>query len=242
MATATRPRKKTAAPRAKSKSPARRAKKKAAPKPRASQPAKRAAASRRARKPSGKSSRAKAERLPGWADLASANTRALPRPASAPRGFIETITTAQFAFLLFVIAVLGTAYVGHTHATDRALETVQAERARAERLTMQRSRLQAELAAESSPQVILPRAKALGLEEGVAYGEAISLRSRGDVSRGEMRSRGIIVLPLRPDSSPQTSSRRAEHAAPNTPPTPHPPLPTPHSLHPTATCPPATPS
>jgi hypothetical protein len=155
----------------------------APPKKRAPQPAKRAAANRRKAKPKKPSTKTPSTkttakgrdgRLPTWADLAAENTRA-PKASAAPRGFLETITTAQFALLLFVVGVLGTAYVGHTHSTDRALEAVQAERERFERLTMQRSRLKAELDAQSSLQAIMPRAQELGLEEGIEYGPVIPL-------------------------------------------------------------------
>jgi hypothetical protein len=79
-----------------------------------------------------------------------------------------------------LIASVGlTLYVGHVYATRATLESLQDARRDNVRLHLTAERLRATFDAMTGPSQILPRAAALGLQEGVAYAPPITLGDGG---------------------------------------------------------------
>lgn len=112
--------------------------------------------------------------LPGWSDLAKGkNERVLNRPQGV--GFMARVSTLRFALLIFAIAAAFTVYVGHVYATQDLLTAVQEARKENQRLHMHYNQRKAAFDQATSPTVIYRRARALGLEEQVAYGPTIRL-------------------------------------------------------------------
>ncbi len=111
----------------------------------------------------------------GWSDLGGA--------PSAPRaGRIERVlarmSSRRVLALLIAGAALFTAYEGHVYATSDALVAVQAARHENARLHLKLNRLRGEFDAATSPAVVVARARALGLSEGIGYGPAIHVDAR----------------------------------------------------------------
>lgn len=77
--------------------------------------------------------------------------------------------------LILVIAALFTLYVGHVHATQALLADLEGARRDNLRLHLKHNRLKGEFDRATGPAVIYERARALGLEEGVAYGPTIRI-------------------------------------------------------------------
>ncbi len=112
--------------------------------------------------------------LPGWGDLARGKNERVPsRPR--PTGFMAQVSTLRFALLLFAMAAAFTVYVGHVYATQDLLAAVQEARKENQRLHMRYNQRKAAFDQATSPTVIYRRARALGLEEDVAYGPTIHL-------------------------------------------------------------------
>ncbi len=109
--------------------------------------------------------------MPGWRDLATSNERVQPRPR--PAALIDKVPTVRFALLLLLLAAGITLYVGHVQATQDALAQVQQARRENLRLHLKLNRLKGDFDRATGPAVIYERARALGLEEGIAYGPTI---------------------------------------------------------------------
>jgi hypothetical protein len=77
--------------------------------------------------------------------------------------------------LLLAVAAAFTLYVGHVHATQDLLAEVQLLRKDNVRLHMQHNRLKGEFDRRAGPAGLYERARALGLEEGIAYGPTITV-------------------------------------------------------------------
>lgn len=128
---------------------------------------KRSGASPRARKPAPRVYSG----LPSWKDISADNER---RPSrSKGRLVIERISTFRFVLMMLVAVTLFTLYVGHVHATQELLADVQEMRRENLRLHLKYNRVKGEFDRITGPQVIYERARALGLEEGFAYGPSI---------------------------------------------------------------------
>ena len=115
------------------------------------------------------------ERLPGWGDLGGS--------ATAPRvGRVEkrlaSVRTSRIVGWLVLAALVFVAYEAHVYATKDALAAVQAARAENARLHLKLNRLRGEFDAATSPAVVVARAKALGLVEGIGYGAPIRVAAR----------------------------------------------------------------
>lgn len=110
--------------------------------------------------------------LPGWHDLATGENERY-RLRSRHNSFLETISTARFGLLIAAVAVAFTLYVGHVHATQDLLATVQSLRHENLRLHLQYNRLKGDFDGATGPSLIYQRAGALGLEEGIEHGPTI---------------------------------------------------------------------
>ncbi len=85
------------------------------------------------------------------------------------------ISTLNFVLLVVAASILFTAYVGHVSATHNLLTQVQEAKRDNLSLHLRHNRLKAAFDAATSPTVILPRAHALGLEEGMGYGASLTI-------------------------------------------------------------------
>jgi len=111
--------------------------------------------------------------LPGWKDLSDA-------PSTRKRdseSFLEQVSTVRFALVVLALAAAFTAYVGHVHATQDLLARVQEARRTNQTLHLKHNRLKGEFDRATGPAVIHERARALGLEESLAYGPPITVES-----------------------------------------------------------------
>lgn len=113
-------------------------------------------------------------RLPDWSELGG--------KATAPRaGRVEKrlarVRTSRIVAALVLFALVFVAYEAHVYATKDALEAVQAARAENARLHLKLNRLKGEFDAATSPAVVVERAQALGLVEGIGYGATLRLGS-----------------------------------------------------------------
>ncbi|MEM6326298.1 MAG: hypothetical protein AAF791_04195 [Bacteroidota bacterium] len=165
-ATATRPKKKKAARKTTSR-----------PSPR---PTSRAKQTKSARKP--KATRAVMDRksrtgdLATWADLGSKPTsRGQKTRASRRVKALDATPSLRLGVLALFACALLTAFVGHTFATQATLSEVQAAQEENERLRLTHQRLRGAFDRMTGPEEVMPAAARLGLEEGVAYGPALSL-------------------------------------------------------------------
>lgn len=131
--------------------------------------------------------------LPGWADLdasgitaragreaagqrkaAQLADRKAGRPAARLRPF-DVVPSLRFGLLVLVACVIGTLFVAHVYATRDTLAELQEARRENVRLRMTGQRLRGEFDHLTGPEAVMPRAAALGLVEGVAYGVPIRL-------------------------------------------------------------------
>lgn len=112
--------------------------------------------------------------LPDWADLGRGRRNGKAAPPLQTR--LEAVSTLRFAVIVLVLAAACTLYVGHVQATQDLLARVQAERRDNLRLHLKYNRLKGEFDRATSPAVIYERARALGLQEGYAFGPAIEVR------------------------------------------------------------------
>jgi hypothetical protein len=109
-------------------------------------------------------------RLPGWGELGGA-------PAARRVGRLEKllgrVPTRRFVLAVVFGALAFTAYVGHVYATRQLFAEVQQDRREHLRLSLKRNRLKGELDGLTAPGVVVERARALGLVEGLGYGPTI---------------------------------------------------------------------
>jgi hypothetical protein len=111
-------------------------------------------------------------KLPGWGDLEAGQQTQGPQqpPAGA---FLERVSLLRFGLLLLLVVGGLAAYVGHVHATQQLLADVQEARQDNLRLHLKHNRLKGEFDQATGPAVIYERARALGLEEDIAYAPTI---------------------------------------------------------------------
>ena len=139
--------------------------------------------------------------LPGWADLDGgvpgvarngaraaagqrkaaqlADRKADRQPDRAPaadrmRAF-DAVPSLRFGLLVLLACLTGTLFVAHVYATRATLADLQDARRENEQLRLAGQRLRGEFDRMTGPDAVMPRAAALGLEEGVAYGVPIRL-------------------------------------------------------------------
>ncbi len=113
-------------------------------------------------------------KLPGWDALAAG---AVEPEAGAARtaGLFDRVSTGRFALLVLAFAAAVLLYVGHVQATQATLGELQSLRRDNLRLHLKYNRLKGEFDHATGPTVIYERARALGLEEGIVYGPAITV-------------------------------------------------------------------
>ncbi len=138
--------------------------------------------------------------LPGWAELAGASSGVTGRAGRAAAGQRKAETLAdrkagrsaarvrpfdlvpslRFGLLVLIACAIATAFVAHVYGTRDVLAELQAARSENVRLRLAGQRLRGDFDRMTGPDAVMPRAVALGLEEGVAYGVPIKLEARRD--------------------------------------------------------------
>jgi len=113
--------------------------------------------------------------LPGWSDLAVGNERMLPRNAhSGANSFLGQVSTVHFALVIVGIGLALGLYVRHVYATQEVLSMVERAKKEQLRLELKVNRFHGVLDQMTGPAAIYERARALGLEEDIMYGPAIT--------------------------------------------------------------------
>jgi len=147
----------------------------ARPAPRPRKPETRTAATAARRRAARPAPAPVSRRLPGWGDL-DGSTPETRRPQRAAIDAMPSLRLAAWA----LVGCLGlTLYVGHVYATRATLESLQEARRENLQVHLASERLRGTFDAMTGPAQILPRAAALGLEEGIAYAPPIHLHDGG---------------------------------------------------------------
>lgn len=156
-------------------------------------PPKKKAPARRA--PSRSASASKGRRgagLPAWGDLKAVQPGPLAKRAGRAAGGakqatkraavragrarpLDAVPSLRFGLLVLLGCLVVTLFVSHVYATRATLGDLQDARRENERLRLTHQRLQGEVDQMTGPSVVMRRAAALGLEEGVAYGAPVRL-------------------------------------------------------------------
>ena len=136
--------------------------------------------------------------LPGWADLdgtpagvagrdgrAAAGQRKATQLADRKAGrSVMAVRLRAFdvvpSLLVVLACVIGTVFVAHVYATRSTLAGLQDARRENVRLRLAGQRLRGEFDHLTGPDAVMPRATALGLVEGVAYGVPVELTADTD--------------------------------------------------------------
>lgn len=115
--------------------------------------------------------------LPTWSDLGGRAHPARGKKTRASQRLrpLDATPGLRLGLLVLIGCVLVTAFVGHTFATQATLAEVQAARTENTRLRLTNQRLRGAFDRMTGPEAVMPKAAALGLEEGIAYGPPISL-------------------------------------------------------------------
>lgn len=112
--------------------------------------------------------------LLSWNDLATGNEREAHRPTGST--YIEKVSTVRFGLFLLAVAIVFTLYIGHVQATQEVLAQVQQARRENLNLHLKLNRLKGDFDGATSPAVVYQRARAMGMEEGIAYGPTIEIK------------------------------------------------------------------
>ena len=153
-----------------------------------------------ARKASAGRTAATGRSLPGWADLDPTGVAArtgrtaagqrkaaqlADRKADRPAGHtparlrpFDAVPSLRFGLLVLLACIAGTLFVAHVYATRATLAELQEARRESEHLRLAGQRLRGEFDRMTGPDAVMPRAAALGLVEGVAYGVPIQIDTR----------------------------------------------------------------
>lgn len=110
--------------------------------------------------------------LPGWGEI---GMTAVPVRDSRMERLSARLPAQRFYLGLLVLLCAVVGYVGHVYATKQLYRSVQTLSAQNLQLHLKHNRLRGELDAATAPSVVVGRARALGLEEGMAYGPTIPL-------------------------------------------------------------------
>ena len=132
--------------------------------------------------------------LPGWSDLDATGvagrtgrgvaghkkaTQLADRKADRPRvRAFDAVPSLRFGLLVLLTCVVGTLFVAHVYATRATLAELQDARRDNERLRLAGQRLRGDFDRMTGPDAVMPRARALGLEEGIAYGVPIHINAQ----------------------------------------------------------------
>ena len=124
--------------------------------------------------------------LPDWQELGSsagstsrkkAGGKAAKRRAAAKSRLraLDATPSLRFGLIATVVCVIVVLFVGHVYATSHTLDALQEARRTNDRLRLTHQRLKGDFDKMTGPSAVMPRAAALGLEEGVAYGPPIHI-------------------------------------------------------------------
>ena len=119
--------------------------------------------------------------LPGWNDLGSKSrkksaTRKIKAAKTLRRArFLDAAPSLRFGVWTLIACIAVTLYVGHVYATQATLAALQQAVRENLRLHLTHERLQGAYDRMTGPQAVMERARALGLDEGIAYGPVIHL-------------------------------------------------------------------
>jgi len=94
--------------------------------------------------------------------------------ASKPK-IIARIPTLHFALIIFILAGILTAYIGHVHRSQDLLGEINIQRRENIRLHLQHTRLVADYNAATGPSVIYERGESLGLQS--TYGDTLIVQT-----------------------------------------------------------------
>ena len=123
--------------------------------------------------------------LPGWQNLPGSDAgsakrkkaggKAAQRRAAAKSRLraLDAVPSLRFGVVTLFVCVLATLFVAHVYATAATLDALQEARRANDRLRLTHQRLKGDFDRMTGPGAVMPRAAALGLEEGVAYGPPI---------------------------------------------------------------------
>ena len=92
----------------------------------------------------------------------------------------DVVPSLRFGLLVVLACVIGTIFVAHVYATRSTLAELQDARRENVRLRLAGQRLRGEFDHMTGPDAVMPRATALGLVEGVAYGVPVELTAEID--------------------------------------------------------------
>ena len=109
-------------------------------------------------------------RLPGWGDLGG---EPLARKVGRTEELLGRVPMSRFVLLVVAAAVAFLLYVGHVYRTGEILSELQTVRRENLRLHLTYNRVKGAFDAATAPGTVIPKAKALGLEEGISFGPAI---------------------------------------------------------------------
>lgn len=152
------------------------------------------------RAPTAQQARTKAQRtssradaLPEWSALggrptsgsvakqvgrAAAGARQASKRAAAKASRVrplDAVPSLRFGVMTVLVCLVLTLFVSHVYATRATLDALQSARRQNEALRLTHQRLQGAFDRMTAPDVVMPRAAALGLQEGVAYGPPITI-------------------------------------------------------------------
>ncbi|MEM1057166.1 MAG: hypothetical protein AAGI52_16735 [Bacteroidota bacterium] len=114
--------------------------------------------------------------LSSWKDLGGTPaSRGKKTRASRRVKALDATPSLRLGILLLLACALVTAFIGHTFETQATLAEVQAAQKENERLRLTNQRLRGAFDRMTGPEAVMPAATRLGLEEGVAYGPALTL-------------------------------------------------------------------
>ncbi len=143
---------------------------------------------------------ARADGMPGWDALAAPGAKASGTKASAPRvaraegrteggqrqaaqraaskrrlRALDIAPSLRAGVWTVLASVVLTLFISHSYATRHTLDALQEARHENERLRLTQRRLAGAFDRMTAPDRVMPRAVALGLVEGVAYGTTVTL-------------------------------------------------------------------
>jgi cell division protein FtsL len=112
--------------------------------------------------------------LPSWKELDKATNGRVVIPGSHP---FDSISTARIALLILVVAVAVTGYVGHVHATQGVLQSLEELRMEGAALRLEYNSVKGEYDRLTGPAAIRKQARELGLSETTTYGQPIMVKT-----------------------------------------------------------------
>jgi cell division protein FtsL len=88
---------------------------------------------------------------------------------------LARVSTTRFLLYVLLFCVASLTYVNHVYATQELLTNLERVRRENQQLHLRLNRLKATFDAATAPSLVIPRARALGLEQATGYGPEIQL-------------------------------------------------------------------